>query len=230
MVKCRCLQEVEDGDSRIYSTVRVSNPALSCLLKLRIVLCKLAALCISLGSYQGHGHTLPNHLRATSFSMDNLHRRRTLLTIQDVARNIKDLMQRNHPEVTFAKDTCIGCPSISIPILDLPFPSNLGPILRTLGLNERAYSETHSKIQQLVHNLQNHHSLKFQHVCRNLVSLPHLQDHSLLASAIEHMKSAYENAYTNHLPLITSQILSAHAKRNSICGNVRTPFNNVSGS
>lgn len=119
-------------------------------------------------------------------------------------------------------------PNIPIPILNLPFPNDLGPTLRTLGLSESGYFEAYRKIQDWVHNLQNIHSLNFQRACRELASLPHFQNNRSLASAIEDIRFAYQKSYASYLPSITSYILSAQSKQNSYCKSAKTPFNNVS--
>lgn len=163
--------------------------------------------------------------------MHNVQQRiNSLLTIRSAAENIKGLIRKRLPEETITRETCTTCPNISIPDLDLPFPSDFNATLKSLGLSERLYNETNHKIEEWVHNLQNLHRLNFQRAYQIIVSLPHFQNHDFLASAIEHLRFSYQSAYIKHLPSITGRILSAVSKRNSTCKNVKIPFNNVSGS
>jgi len=158
--------------------------------------------------------------------MHNQKMLRSLLAIRNAAENMQSLTQSRLPKET-NKVISSNC-NISIPALDLPFPSDLSAALRTLGLSEAGYSGAYRKISELVLNYQNVHSLNFQHVCRNLASLPHFQDLHLLTRVIEHMRFAYQKTYTSFLPTITEQILSVPWKQNDILKSSKAPFNNVS--
>ncbi|KIM47762.1 hypothetical protein M413DRAFT_439432 [Hebeloma cylindrosporum] len=145
----------------------------------------------------------------------------TLLTIQSTAKNLLEIIQKRLPKET----TKYAVPAnIAIPILDLPFPNDLDATLRNLGLD--GFSHIHRKIQDWVGNLRNIHSINFQRACRELASLPHYQSPRSLASAIEHVRLAYQKTYANYLPSITAHILSAKSKQSSICKNSKIPFNN----
>ena len=161
-----------------------------------------------------------------SISMEREETRRYLLSIRNMAESLMGLTRPKGTTTTKVIPTTNT--NISIPILNLPFPNDLGPTLRTLGLGESAYLEAYRKIQDWVHNLQNIHSLNFQRACRELASLPHFQNHRSLASAIEDIRFTYQKSYASYLPSITSYILSAQSKQNSYCKSAKTPFNNVS--
>ena len=158
--------------------------------------------------------------------MDHQESRRYLLSIRSTAESIMKRMQPKGTTKVFPST----CAKITIPVLDLPFPSNLDATLKTLGLSERGHYEASRKIREWVHDLQNSHSLYFQRACHNLASLPHLQSHTRLDSAIENLRLVYQNKYVSYLPLVAEQVLSTQAKQNTICKNSKTPFNNVSAS
>ena len=152
---------------------------------------------------------------------------RSLLAIRSASETMQSLAQPR-----LAKETTKVIPTTRIntpiPVLDLPFPSDLDATLKTLGLSERGYYEATRKIQEWVLSLQSVHSIHFQHACHDLASLPHLQTHISLATAIENIRVAFQKAYANQLPLMKARILSANSKHSSICKNSKTPFNNVS--
>ena len=158
--------------------------------------------------------------------MDHQQTRRTLLSIQSVAENLIEITKPKLSKET-TKTIPSAYPKISIPALDLPFPSDLDTTLKTLGLSERGYYETYCKIQEWVHSLQNTHSTYFERSCHNLASLSHLNNQPL-DSAVEQLRIAYQKKYVNYLPLVIKQILSQRSSQNPSCKNVKTPFNNVS--
>lgn len=161
------------------------------------------------------------------FSVDNQQRLHSLLTIQRTAESIKARIQ---PRLSKGLPTVIPsvCANVSVPVLDLPFPSDLDTNLKTLGLSERICGEVTLKIQEWVHSLQTIHTLNFRHACHDLASLPHFQNRSVLNSAIEQMRLAYERRYVSNLPQITQYILAAQSKQSSINKDAKTPFKNVS--
>jgi len=156
--------------------------------------------------------------------MDHQETRQYLLSIR---RTTESLLGLTRPKQT-TEIIPTTQHNIAIPALDLPFPSDLGAALRTLGLSEGGYFEAYRKIQELVQNLQNLHSLKFRQACHNLSSLPHFRNQHALASSIDHVRLAYQKTYASYLPLITSHILSAQSRLNHTCKTTKTAFNNVS--
>ena len=163
--------------------------------------------------------TMRNHPPQLS---DNQRKIRSLLAIRSTAESIKGLIQPTLPKEANKVTPTL----ISIPALDLPFPTDIGDALGTLGLSEHAYSKAHCKIQEWVQHLQNVYSLKFQQLCRNLVSLPAFSNSHLLTSAVEHMRFIYQDTYARYLSLITEHVLS---KQKHTSNNAKIPFNNVSG-